>query len=199
MTTHLTQLKPPDNETPAQTIKRLSEVLIGEFLEYANSSDKEFSPIENIVVIGSRDWNNAYLIKTVFDSLSWATSPNTFVLDGGAAGADTLCRSYAGIKGLKTQTIPAEWRKYGKRAGYIRNKTLIDSSPDIVLAFRRNMSAGTTMTIKLAMEAHIPILILDIDGHGQLSMSVYNKKFYGEPEPLDDYKYITTEKYTKNQ
>ena len=52
---------------------------------------------------------------------------------------------------------------YGKRAAYIRNKMMIDSKPDIVLAFfetepgREQDSKGTYMTMNLAKDANIRV------------------------------------------
>lgn len=54
---------------------------------------------------------------------------------------------------------PADWRKYGKAAGYIRNKEMVDLGADIVLAFQKNKSKGTQHTIDLALAAGITVAL----------------------------------------
>lgn len=54
---------------------------------------------------------------------------------------------------------PADWASYGKAAGPIRNKTMIDSIPQLVLAFQWNNSKGTQHAINLAQQQNIPTRI----------------------------------------
>lgn len=48
----------------------------------------------------------------------------TVVVTGGARGADKLAESVAHELGLKVISIPAEWDRYGKSAGYKRNQRM---------------------------------------------------------------------------
>lgn len=46
------------------------------------------------------------------------------IISGGAKGADTLGERWAQEHHVKTTRFPAEWDKYGKVAGSIRNKQM---------------------------------------------------------------------------
>ena len=88
------------------------------------------------------------------------------VIHGGARGADELGRKWAEQDDSDTpvsiEAFPADWDRYGKRAGYIRNQQMLDEGkPDIVLAFRsEGESKGTDMMIDLARKAGVPVYVV---------------------------------------
>ncbi len=77
---------------------------------------------------------------------------------GEAKGADLLGRRYGENVGYVVESFPAEWDKYGKRAGYIRNKAMADVA-DAVVAFWDGASEGTKHMIDIATEMNLPIRI----------------------------------------
>lgn len=81
------------------------------------------------------------------------------VLHGGASGADAMAGQWARRAGVDEEVFPAQWNTYGKRAGFLRNKAMVDTAPDLVVAFIKNSSRGATMTVELANEAGIPVTI----------------------------------------
>jgi len=57
--------------------------------------------------------------------------------------------------------FPADWGKYSKSAGYIRNKQMLaEGKPDLVVAFPGGK--GTANMVKLAKLANIPIHTIDV-------------------------------------
>src|SRR5579859_6662892 len=62
--------------------------------------------------------------------------PITHLIHGGAAGADTLAGKWAKEAGIPCDVFPAEWDKYGRAAGHIRNSHMLErGKPDLVVAF----------------------------------------------------------------
>ncbi len=81
---------------------------------------------------------------------------NVRIISGHAKGADTLAERYAAEKGIQMQAFPAEWNKYGKAAGPIRNRTMLEYAEEetpVVAAFWDGKSRGTENMLKLAKAA----------------------------------------------
>ena len=71
-----------------------------------------------LLIVGSRSITDYALISSV---LAVHCNPETVIVTGGANGADSLAERYADEHNLKKIIMKADWDKYGKRAGYIRN------------------------------------------------------------------------------
>lgn len=86
----------------------------------------------------------------------WEPSQDV-IITGGARGVDTIANHWANkIAGCQTEVYPAKWKQYGKKAGYIRNKQMLEEGkPDVVIAFPGGK--GTAMMVRLAREAGIPV------------------------------------------
>lgn len=60
----------------------------------------------------------------------------TAVIHGGCEGADMCAAQWATKRGIPAQEFAADWNKYGKAAGPIRNQRMLDEGkPDVVLVF----------------------------------------------------------------
>lgn len=116
--------------------------------------------IKRIVVAGCRDYNNYNEAKKYIDfCISKIKENNTLVfISGCCEGADILGKRYAKENGYKIEYYPAEWNKYGKRAGPIRNKKMAEIS-DYVICFWDGKSKGTKTMIAYAKEKGKPIKI----------------------------------------
>lgn len=72
------------------------------------------------------------------------------VISGGARGVDTIAKNYAQThEDITYKEFLPEWKKYGKRAGILRNRDIVDAA-DIVVAFWDGKSAGTNNSIQRA-------------------------------------------------
>src|SRR5690606_23679369 len=81
--------------------------------------------------------------------------PNV-IIHGAASGADTLAELWAEKMALGRHRFPAQWDKYGKAAGPIRNQAMIDKGkPQFVIAFPGGR--GTADMIRRAREAGIDV------------------------------------------
>lgn len=81
------------------------------------------------------------------------------VIEGEQRGADLLARRWAEENQIEVDPFPADWRKYGKAAGYIRNTQMLrEGNPTAVLAFPGGK--GTKMMVDIAHKSGIPTLVL---------------------------------------
>ena len=126
--------------------------------------------ILNIGVIGSRDgiakdfvyYHMRHILDICLDN--GLTKDRLRIISGGAAGADTFGADFGFDNGFSEPVIfIPDWETHGKRAGYIRNYTIVDNS-DIVIAFWDGKSKGTTHSIKLAIKAKKIVLIFTPQG-----------------------------------
>jgi hypothetical protein len=95
----------------------------------------------------------------------------TFLMEGGAKGADKLAKKWRTERGIPGKTYDANWGKHPKAAGPIRNgEMLAHGKPDLVIAF-----AGMTGTADMVTQAkRACVEVIEIapggmnggDGHG---------------------------------
>jgi hypothetical protein len=73
-----------------------------------------------VLLYGSRGWRWRPPIAAVVAELP----EGTVVLAGGAPGADRMAALEAQHRGLHVATMPALWKRYGRRAGPLRNRAM---------------------------------------------------------------------------
>ena len=98
--------------------------------------------------------------------MSQLLSNGDVVIEGEAQGADTMARQIAYGMQLAVHAWPAQWYKYGRAAGPIRNGQMLAESPDLVLAFHDNIgsSKGTKDMIARAKKAGVPVRLFTSKG-----------------------------------
>jgi hypothetical protein len=109
-----------------------------------------------IAIIGSRSFNDKDKLELAINELNLDIDT---VVSGGAMGADKLGEEWARNKGLKVELYLPEWSKYGRSAGIIRNKAIIQSC-DFCLAFWDGKSKGTNSSIIHCQKLKKPFLII---------------------------------------
>lgn len=78
------------------------------------------------------------------------------VIEGGATGADDCAAGWAACTFVNHIQIKADWDRYKKAAGYIRNRQMLDESkPDAVFAFPGGK--GTENMKSIARKAGVPV------------------------------------------
>lgn len=83
--------------------------------------------------------------------------PTWTLISGAARGADTAALDYAVVNWMLFEEYPADWETYGKKAGFIRNKKMLDEGkPNVVVAFPGGK--GTAGMVTLAKKAGIKVL-----------------------------------------
>lgn len=109
-----------------------------------------------VLVTGSRDWNQHVLLKRRLAELPSGSS----IIHGGARGADQSAAQAARSLGIPETAYPADWRGKGRAAGIVRNLAMLDTKPDLVLAFWDGRSTGTKHTIDEARKRGIPVEVI---------------------------------------
>ncbi len=112
-----------------------------------------------LAIVGGRDFNDyGKFVVTIHNHFYLVRI--TEIISGGAQGADSLAKRYARqYLNIEYKEHPAEWGKFGKPAGFIRNQTIVDNC-DMVLAFWDGESRGTADTIEKAKRAKKTTIII---------------------------------------
>ena len=115
-----------------------------------------------VIVAGSRDYTDfdkvEYELMMYFKAKGLHRS-DVEIVSGTARGADQLGEQFALKYGLKLTKFPADWDKYGKSAGYIRNVEMAKYA-DVLFAFWDGKSKGTGHMIKIATSADIEVHVI---------------------------------------
>lgn len=80
-----------------------------------------------IIACGGRDYAGIYNKMRVNKALNLLHTQKgiELLIHGAARGADSLAEEWAKVRGIETEAFPAEWERYGKAAGYLRNKAML--------------------------------------------------------------------------
>ncbi|AGT14315.1 hypothetical protein ADZZY_67 [Mycobacterium phage Adzzy] len=119
--------------------------------------------MRRVLITGSRVWQAR---TTIWDALKaeWDRYPGgLIVVHGGARGADDIADRWAwGMKQTGWNVNPelhrADWDRYGKRAGILRNIEMVKAGADVCLAFPLGNSVGTRHCMGAAEKAGIPVI-----------------------------------------
>ena len=115
-------------------------------------------------IIGSRQITDYDLLKQATKGL-----PITAVISGGAAGVDKMAEIYAKENSLPLTIIPANWVKYGKSAGMVRNAEIVKNA-DQIIALWDGQSHGTAATIEMAKKAKKKLKVIKMNHQSQMSL-----------------------------
>jgi len=112
-----------------------------------------------IAVVGSRNFHDYELLKKTLTEYEI-----TSIVSGGANGADSLGERYADEHNIPTMIFKPDWKRFGRGAGRIRNKTIVENA-DLVIAFWDGLSKGTQMSIEIAKKVNKPLRIVMVEQH----------------------------------
>ena len=119
---------------------------------------------ENLLVAGSRRLpisqsqyfhifdNASYVFDRVFSQ----------IISGGANGTDKMVERWAKAKGYRFREYPADWKKYGNRAGYLRNTQMADACSAAILVWD-GTSKGTKMMYDLLLMKDRPFVLVRVN------------------------------------
>lgn len=118
---------------------------------------------EVILISGSRNYSDKNKIEGVINYYS--NNSIVKIIHGDCSGADRIADEVGRKLNIEIKKYPAEWNKYGLRAGPLRNIKMIEENPDITLAliFHEDLknSKGTKHMISLLDKTNIYYEIYD--------------------------------------
>ena len=111
-----------------------------------------------VLVTGGRKYDNYKKVSDVLDKVfSSFPSKDDVIINGAATGTDSLAALWAKNNNVSTAEFPAQWHRFGKRAGPIRNKEMLEKAkPHFVIAFPGGK--GTADMIAQAKAAGIEVM-----------------------------------------
>jgi predicted NAD-dependent protein-ADP-ribosyltransferase YbiA (DUF1768 family) len=138
-----------------------------------------------VLICGARDWTNEDVIQKKIQDLQ---QEDLTIIAGGCKGVDTIAEQSARNLGIPVIVFPAEWDKFGRAAGPIRNKQMLtEGKPNLVIAFHPDLenSKGTKDMVFQARKNGIPVEIISDDecSHG-IAPPIEILLFYDTTGPL---------------
>lgn len=112
-----------------------------------------------IIIAGGRDFDDYdYLIDSCDKVLN--QYDNIELVGGGAEGADAMGKHYAELRQYNYKQFYADWDKYGKAAGPIRNKQMAEYG-NVLIVFWDGKSRGSANMINQAKKFNHYIYIFN--------------------------------------
>jgi len=111
------------------------------------------------IIAGSRSCYDYAALCYAVAHCGW---PVSAVLSGGARGVDALGERWAKANGVHLERYPADWNRYGKAAGCIRNEEMAQHA-DALVALWDGSSRGTKHMIETAyrggLKCHVMVRV----------------------------------------
>jgi hypothetical protein len=117
------------------------------------------------VIAGSRGIVDYELLLEAFTKFDWSDKISEIV-SGTAKGVDQLGERLGFDKDIKVQRFPANWKKYGKQAGHMRNAEMANYA-DVAIILWDGVSKGTSNMISCMNKLGKPCRVF-IVRHGKL-------------------------------
>ena len=122
-----------------------------------------------IIIAGPRDFKNKNVVYTgislVLQRLkdTYGELNNLEIVQGGANGVDALALQYARENHITYKTFNADWNKYNRAAGPIRNEQMAKYG-EVLIAFKNqeHPTRGTENMIQTASKYNLKIFVVPI-------------------------------------
>ena len=101
-----------------------------------------------VLICGSRNINDP---KVVSEAVEQSGMNATEIISGGARGVDTLARYYAQSNGIEFTEYLAEWDRFGKKAGYLRNIVMVNDADAVIAIWDGDSRVVSTVKFAVAL------------------------------------------------
>lgn len=108
-------------------------------------------------IVGSRTFSDYWKLREKIIN-TFDVNKISVVVSGGAIGTDTLAEKFAEEFNIPKLIYLPDWKHQGKKAGFLRNKDIVDSS-DCLAIFWDMKSKGTEHSMKLAIKQKKPYVL----------------------------------------
>jgi hypothetical protein len=114
-----------------------------------------------IIIAGSRSITDFTKVAGILDDF-WAIGiPITEVVCGMAKGVDSIGLWWAKQMGIPVKEFPADWDKYRRTAGPIRNKQMGDYADAAIVIYRPDISKGSKNMIETMKKLGKPVYTIE--------------------------------------
>lgn len=112
----------------------------------------------HVIIAGGRDFQDYELLEKTVDRFLSGQQDEITIFCGKARGADALGEQYAKNRGYAVRYFPADWERYGRAAGPMRNQEMAGGA-DALAAFWDGESRGTGHMIQCARRLGLRLLV----------------------------------------
>lgn len=110
------------------------------------------------IIAGSRDITSYNLVATAIHIAEGHGISCDTIISGGCRGVDQLAIDYAVDNAIYYSVYPADWSKFGKAAGPIRNRRMAENAHALI-AIWDGKSKGTLNMINTATELGLKVYV----------------------------------------
>ena len=100
-----------------------------------------------VIIAGGREVTDQAAVDQAMTESGFTV---TAVVCGRARGADTLGERWAQARGLPVVAKPADWARYGARAGFVRNREMSEQADALVLVWSGRSPGSQNMLMEAA-------------------------------------------------
>jgi hypothetical protein len=123
---------------------------------------RESTPVR-VLITGDRHWICPDLARRVVADMVARYGSGLVIVAGAATGVDRSFLDAAVGLGVAAEPHPADWERFGRGAGPIRNQVMVDLGARFALAVHRDLagSLGTGDCVRRCLAARIPVWLID--------------------------------------
>ena len=119
------------------------------------------------IIAGSRNIANYGFIEQSFLKCSWSDKI-VEIVSGTARGVDNLGEQLAEKFGLEVTKFPADWQRFGKRAGHLRNADMAKYTDIAIVVMSYGGTNGSLNMIENMRKLGKPCLVFELSLEGEL-------------------------------
>jgi len=107
------------------------------------------------IIAGSRSCDS---IESLLQAIREFPFRISTVISGTARGVDTLGEYWARMNDIPVEQYPADWPRFGKRAGYVRNEQMAKVAEGALILWD-GFSPGTKHMINICEQTNLPYYV----------------------------------------